>query len=368
MTDIFFSYSSKDRERVRPVRDALAAQGFDVFWDQQVPAGVDWDTWIRQHLQRARCAVVFWSANSVASDNVRHEATVAKTQGKLVPVLIEELRPDQFPMGLYSVQGANLSAWSGESTNPEWQKLQAEVEAKLTPLWVTAKLHDAEAAVLAEKARREASESRIRALQEQLAKEAQAQHAAEQAREAALAEADGLRAAGTAAEAARDEALRRAEAAERGLHACRQALVSLEEQHGTLTAELKARDGRGGAQALKLQEDAAPATGVDAPRTRLDVICRAIGTLCLLLVPVALGGFLTAEWQRNFLSHGPNPSTALLIISALTGAQIFFSLLLRRSWKYRAGSFVKLILVLFASVPTGFNVFLGAGFGFFGLR
>jgi hypothetical protein len=62
VTDIFFSYSSADRERVRPVRDALVAQGFEVFWDQQVPAGVDWDTWIRQHLAKSKCAMVFWSA------------------------------------------------------------------------------------------------------------------------------------------------------------------------------------------------------------------------------------------------------------------------------------------------------------------
>jgi TIR domain len=40
VTDIFFSYSSKDRERVRPVRDALVAQGFEVFWDQEVPPGL----------------------------------------------------------------------------------------------------------------------------------------------------------------------------------------------------------------------------------------------------------------------------------------------------------------------------------------
>jgi hypothetical protein len=40
MTDIFFSYSSADRKRVRPIRDALAEQGFEVFWDQQVPAGM----------------------------------------------------------------------------------------------------------------------------------------------------------------------------------------------------------------------------------------------------------------------------------------------------------------------------------------
>src|SRR5262245_1673971 len=70
MTDIFFSYSSADRERVRPIRDALVAQGFEVFWDQQVPAGMDWDTWIRQHLTKSKCAMAFWSATSVSSDKV----------------------------------------------------------------------------------------------------------------------------------------------------------------------------------------------------------------------------------------------------------------------------------------------------------
>jgi hypothetical protein len=34
MTDIFFSYSAKDRERVRPVHAALTAMGFDVLWDR----------------------------------------------------------------------------------------------------------------------------------------------------------------------------------------------------------------------------------------------------------------------------------------------------------------------------------------------
>jgi hypothetical protein len=50
---IFFSYSSVDRERVRPIRDALVALGFEAFWDQQVPTGLDWHTWIRQHLTKS---------------------------------------------------------------------------------------------------------------------------------------------------------------------------------------------------------------------------------------------------------------------------------------------------------------------------
>ncbi len=136
MADIFFSYSSLDRERVRPIYQALNEQGFDIFWDQSVPAGTDWDRWIRQHLNDAKCAIVFWSVNSVASDNVRHEATVAKQRGKLVPVLLDPLTAEQFPMGSYSTQGANLSAWSGETEDVEWTKVQRELEARLTPPWL----------------------------------------------------------------------------------------------------------------------------------------------------------------------------------------------------------------------------------------
>jgi hypothetical protein len=165
VTDIFFSYRSVDRERVRPVRDAFVAQGFDVFWDQEVPAGVDWDGWIRQHLTQARCAVVFWSASSVASDNVRHEASIARRHGKLIPVLLEPLAVDDFPMGLYSQQAANLAHWTGDLAHAEWRKLAREVEAKLLPAWVQHKVSELEAELVAERSRREAAERRDGALQ-----------------------------------------------------------------------------------------------------------------------------------------------------------------------------------------------------------
>ena len=39
LTGIFFSYSSKDCDRVAVAHKALTERGFDVFWDLQVPAG-----------------------------------------------------------------------------------------------------------------------------------------------------------------------------------------------------------------------------------------------------------------------------------------------------------------------------------------
>lgn len=175
MTDIFFSYRASDRERVRPIHDALVARGFDVFWDQAVPAGVDWDTWIRQHLTKSKCAFVFWSSASVVSDNVRHEAALAKLQGKLIQILLEPLTPDQFPMGHYSQQGANLSSWPGDVAQDEWQKVIREIELRLTPPWAQQRIFELEAELTVERTRRGAAEKQVKPLQAQITKAVEAQ-------------------------------------------------------------------------------------------------------------------------------------------------------------------------------------------------
>lgn len=174
MADIFLSYSSRDRERVSPIRDALVDRGLSVFWDQEVPANTDWDTWIRARLNEARLAVVVWSSNSVVSDNVRHEAFVAKQQNKLLTVLIDALNADQLPMGFYTVQAANLTSWNGALDASEWLKVLTDVEARLTPAWLRRNIDQLEAELVGERARREASERRDRTLRDQIAKEAEA--------------------------------------------------------------------------------------------------------------------------------------------------------------------------------------------------
>ena len=100
MTDVFFSYSSKDRERVRPIRDALVAEGFDVFWDREAPPGRNRNEWTRQQAGAAPCVVVFWSAHSAMQFGVAREAIAAKTAGKLVSVLLDPIEPSQLPMKL----------------------------------------------------------------------------------------------------------------------------------------------------------------------------------------------------------------------------------------------------------------------------
>jgi hypothetical protein len=196
VADIFFSYSRRDRERVGLVRNALAEMGFEVFWDQETPSGSDWDTWIRGELAKSKCAVVFWSATSTVSDNVRHEAVVAKEQRKLISVFLDQLPARDLPMGFYSQQAADLSKWNGDQEDTEWRKFRSEFEAKLMPRWVQQKLNSVDAELEGERARRESAEAHEKTLRTQISKEAKIQQDLKRERDGALAEVEEVRAAG----------------------------------------------------------------------------------------------------------------------------------------------------------------------------
>lgn len=131
MTDIFLSYSSKDRERVRPFQEALAASGYKVFWDIETPSGQDWDQWIRGEIAKAAVVVVFWSQSSVASRNVRHEVAIAHENNKLVPALLETMNPIDFPMGFYTTQAAAVHDWDGKAVHAGYAQLIRTVRQRL---------------------------------------------------------------------------------------------------------------------------------------------------------------------------------------------------------------------------------------------
>jgi hypothetical protein len=48
---------------------------------------------------------------------------VARDQNKVVLVVLERLKPDQFPMGFYMQQCVSLPRWNGDFADPEWCKL-----------------------------------------------------------------------------------------------------------------------------------------------------------------------------------------------------------------------------------------------------
>jgi hypothetical protein len=112
------------------VRDALAEAGYAVFWDQATPAGQDWDSWIRERLTGARLVVTLWTKSSIASPNVRHEAIIAREAGKLLPVMVDELEPTDFPMGLFMVQALMIGR-SARQFGAARAKFLDEVRARI---------------------------------------------------------------------------------------------------------------------------------------------------------------------------------------------------------------------------------------------
>ncbi len=42
MSDVFVSYKAEDRRRVRLLVEALEADGYSVWWDEQIGGGARW--------------------------------------------------------------------------------------------------------------------------------------------------------------------------------------------------------------------------------------------------------------------------------------------------------------------------------------
>jgi len=120
MADIFLSYKKSDADRVRSLVGALETQGWSVWWDTRLGAGEQWDEVIERELARARCVVVAWSRESVASRWVRTEASEGLERGILVPVLIDDVAQ---PLAFRLTQCVPLMGASLSETDPMWAQV-----------------------------------------------------------------------------------------------------------------------------------------------------------------------------------------------------------------------------------------------------
>lgn len=92
MGQVFISYSSRDRDRVAELVSALKGAGYQIWWDDDLTPGGDWDFEIQRALEQSRAVLVFWSENAMQSREVRAEATYALNENKLLPVRIEPVK------------------------------------------------------------------------------------------------------------------------------------------------------------------------------------------------------------------------------------------------------------------------------------
>ena len=124
---IFLSYSSDDRDRAEVLARAIQAEGFDVWWDVDIPTGVHYPRFIENALKSASCVVVLWSANSTASRWVRNEADWGAENDTLVPVKIDA---SDIPWEFRNFQTLDLSHWQGDADDPAFARLLEGLAAR----------------------------------------------------------------------------------------------------------------------------------------------------------------------------------------------------------------------------------------------
>jgi adenylate cyclase len=128
MSDIFVSYARPDEPHAERVAEALRAEGYGVWRDDQLPAHRAYAEVIEERLNSARAIVVLWSAHSAKSQWVRAEAELGRSAGTLVQATVDGIIP---PLPFNQIQCADLSGWPGDGDGDSagWRKLVSSVKA-----------------------------------------------------------------------------------------------------------------------------------------------------------------------------------------------------------------------------------------------
>ena len=88
MTDVFVSYARSTEAQARQIADALRAQGYEVWRDDQLPAHRPYGDVIEERLRSAKAVLAVWSVEAAKSQWVRAEADAAREAGTLVQVSV----------------------------------------------------------------------------------------------------------------------------------------------------------------------------------------------------------------------------------------------------------------------------------------
>jgi adenylate cyclase len=109
MARVFLSYAREDVDTARQLAAALTDAGETVWWDRHVHGGANFGTEIDRELKNAQIVMVLWSPASIASAWVQDEAAEGRDSGRLVPAVIDMVKP---PLGFRQLQCIDLTSWT----------------------------------------------------------------------------------------------------------------------------------------------------------------------------------------------------------------------------------------------------------------
>ena len=127
MADVFISYKSRMRPRVREIATALEELGLSVWFDVELEAGRSFAAVINSELGKAKCVIVCWTPDAFAPEDgsevswVEAEASIARERKVIVPVMLERVSL-KAPWNMFHTE--RLMDWPGGAhDHPVWQSL-----------------------------------------------------------------------------------------------------------------------------------------------------------------------------------------------------------------------------------------------------
>ena len=111
MTQVFISYSERDRETMEKIRNSLRRESLTVWTNTtDVQTGEDFQSAIDRGIEQTDNLVYLVSPDSVQSEFVRKELEYAVSLHKrLIPILVRETPPESIPKALQGVQYIDLT-------------------------------------------------------------------------------------------------------------------------------------------------------------------------------------------------------------------------------------------------------------------
>ena len=130
---IFISYKREDIKKANRIQFVLKSKNLNVWWDEKLQTGQKWEEEIDRKLRGASAVIVLWSNLAVNSDWVKHEASFAKLNNKLIQVKIHEC---DIPVPFISEMAADLSNWKEHDNEPEFIELISKVKRVVRVKWL----------------------------------------------------------------------------------------------------------------------------------------------------------------------------------------------------------------------------------------
>lgn len=122
MTDVFISYAREDLDLVRPVRDALAGYGLELFFDHLggIHAGETFPDRIDREVRRAKVVLGCWTDYALSREWVRIECGIAKERDVLVAVELAPMASEATPAMFYYINREPLHGFDPAAPPERW--------------------------------------------------------------------------------------------------------------------------------------------------------------------------------------------------------------------------------------------------------